>query len=298
MNAKWNIIGSISSPVPVSTITTQPETLINSNFYGYGANGYQRVDTLYPGHGYWIKTKRAGKIILNANSLASNCSLSKPSMESIGSIQIEDAKGRRQILYVTDHAVSQQSLFELPPAPPANTFDVRFKSKESSLFIADGNAERTGIDISSAEYPVTLSWKMDHEIVGLSLHVGQKTVPLHLNGETVSINAQDALTLDFAGSVSMPKQFSLDQNYPNPFNPVTIIKYSLPTDSRVTLKIFNLLGQVVSVLKDEVQNVGYKSVEWNSSNVSSGVYFYRLEATSISDAKQSFGDVKRMMVLK
>jgi len=88
-----------------------------------------------------------------------------------------------------------------------------------------------------------------------------------------------------AAEQTKPTVFSLDQNYPNPFNPETVLKFSLPQDSRVTLKIYNVLGQVVNTLVDEFLQAGNHSVTWDGKNeqgsdVASGVYFYRLKASS------------------
>ena len=90
----------------------------------------------------------------------------------------------------------------------------------------------------------------------------------------------------------------LEQNYPNPFNPLTIIHYQLPIDNHVTLKIYNVLGQVVSTLVDAVQTAGYKSAEWNASNFASGVYFYRLDAISVTDHSKTFTQVRKMLLLR
>jgi len=85
---------------------------------------------------------------------------------------------------------------------------------------------------------------------------------------------------------TIPKQFALDQNYPNPFNPLTIINYQLPADNRVTIKIYNVLGQEVKTLIDEIQDAGYKSVTWNASSIPSGVYFYRLQAGNFTETRK------------
>jgi photosystem II stability/assembly factor-like uncharacterized protein len=84
----------------------------------------------------------------------------------------------------------------------------------------------------------------------------------------------------------LPTAFALAQNYPNPFNPSTTISYELPTNSRVTLKIFNLLGQEVATLVDGQQDAGSHALQWNAANVSSGVYFYRLQADNFSQTRK------------
>lgn len=88
-----------------------------------------------------------------------------------------------------------------------------------------------------------------------------------------------------------PVQFALEQNYPNPFNPSTVIKFSLPVESRVELSVFNALGEKVRVLVSEVRKSGNHEVDFNASGLSSGVYFYKLEAGE-------FISTKKLMILK
>jgi hypothetical protein len=85
---------------------------------------------------------------------------------------------------------------------------------------------------------------------------------------------------------SLPRKFPLDQNYPNPFNPTTTIKYELPEDSHVSLKIYDVLGREVLSLVDRVETAGQHQVVLNASNLSSGVYFYRLKAGDFTDTKR------------
>ena len=89
----------------------------------------------------------------------------------------------------------------------------------------------------------------------------------------------------------VPLTYALYQNYPNPFNPVTTIKYSIPNSERVVLKVYNILGQEVATLVDEEQRAGVYEFKFDASNLSSGVYFYRLQAGK-------FIDVKKMILVK
>jgi hypothetical protein len=103
--------------------------------------------------------------------------------------------------------------------------------------------------------------------------------------------------------LAIPRQFSLEQNYPNPFNPSTRLSYTLPNDAKVSLKIYDIVGQLVMTVVDEVQHAGYQSVQWQSNNslgypVASGIYVYRLEATGVNDPASSFVQVRKMVLLR
>jgi hypothetical protein len=99
-------------------------------------------------------------------------------------------------------------------------------------------------------------------------------------------------------AVELPATYGLDPNFPNPFNPTTTIRYQLPSDSQVRLTIYNVLGMTMATLVDDMQQAGYRSVEWNGNNVPSGVYFYRLEATAAGGPHRTFTSVKKMLMLK
>ena len=92
-------------------------------------------------------------------------------------------------------------------------------------------------------------------------------------------------------------EFTLDQNYPNPFNPSTTLRYGLPTRSHMQLRVYNVLGQIVAELVNSELEAGWNQVVWNA-NATSGLYFYRLEAVSVSDPGKRFVDVKKMILLK
>jgi hypothetical protein len=89
----------------------------------------------------------------------------------------------------------------------------------------------------------------------------------------------------------LPAQFSLEQNYPNPFNPSTVISFTLPNESNVSIKIYDLLGNEVRSLLNENKNSGKYNIMWdgrdkNGNQISSGVYFYKIQAGKYSETKK------------
>ncbi len=102
----------------------------------------------------------------------------------------------------------------------------------------------------------------------------------------------------------LPTEFGLSQNYPNPFNPSTVIRYQLPVDTWVTLKVYNVLGEEVATLVDGVQSAGFRLREWNATDnegrpLSSGIYFYKLNAgTPSTGSGQGFNDTKKLMLMR
>ena len=88
-----------------------------------------------------------------------------------------------------------------------------------------------------------------------------------------------------------PDKYELFQNYPNPFNPTTTIKYSISSNTAVKMRIYDVLGKEVATLVNQVQTAGTYKVDFDASKLSSGVYFYKLEAGQ-------FTEVKKMTLLK
>jgi predicted extracellular nuclease len=98
-------------------------------------------------------------------------------------------------------------------------------------------------------------------------------------------------SVDINRSGILPVQYALAQNYPNPFNPSTVIVYDLPSAGFVALKIYNILGQEVETLVNEIQTPGRYTVRFSGTTLPSGVYFYRLQSGA-------FSQVKKMLLVK
>ncbi len=324
---KWNMIGCLSYPIRHADIVPLDSVAFTSNFWGYAsASGYFTEDTLKQGRGYWIKTHNAGRLVLNTGSVINVPStpiqpneagiLSTASSHGVAitnefrRLQFKDALGRTRPLYYSTAPIHiDLDKYELPPIAPADLMDVRFASNRMVELAEEGKVREIAILISSAEYPASISWNGDDHA---SLIIDGKALSLKEPGTMKILRPESQLKLRLVpddGKGELPTQFAVHQNYPNPFNPLTIIRYALPVNAKVSLKIYNVLGQEVRTLVDEVQDAGYKSVEWSAGGVPSGVYFYRLSAVPVAlqdpvpdegrDVKAgAFVEVKKMMLLK
>jgi hypothetical protein len=92
-------------------------------------------------------------------------------------------------------------------------------------------------------------------------------------------------------SSGLVKDFHLSQNFPNPFNPSTVIGYQLPVSGNVTLKVYDLLGREAATLVDEYKPAGMHEIEFDATELTSGIYFYKLQA-------DNYVDTKKMILLK
>lgn len=278
----WNMIGAISLPLNTASVTSVPPDIISSRFYGYGSS-YTTVTSLQPGFGYWVKVKQAGQLILNSGpSRAGEPDAVSP--QKYGRLTIRDVEGHVQRLLVGRSVPAQAlSLAELPPLPPLGVFDVRFGSNRSLESVADGEAKTFPVAVSAARFPVSVSWE-SADLPASAVFGGAR----NSSGTRWQATIPDGTTrieLSVSGSLSVPHEFSLGQNYPNPFNPATHVEFSVPAEQFVSLMVYNVLGQEVATLVNEVRQPGRYAVEWDASNQPSGVYYYRIAAGSFTATK-------------
>lgn len=308
----WNIIGSISCPIDTAMIYSDPPGSIILPYYKYN-NGYVPVRTLEPGGGYWVKTSAPGKIILNLRSqVGSPPPQPEEQFDTYDRFTITDANGAEQDLYVRNAALAGTAEnLEMPPTPPDAEFDARFAAGDFLRSVhPDSGVVELDIAVEALAYPVTLSWQLnpENEItysldgggLGRAAHSGGESgiarsgsVSIAING-TIHLSGQSQHTVRAA---ELPQQFALHQNYPNPFNPETTIQLDLPQDARVELLVFDLLGRQVATLVDNIKDAGRHSIAFHASGLASGVYFYRLQATTV-DGIQAFHEVKKLLLMR
>jgi hypothetical protein len=307
----WNMIGTLSFDFDSSAIRTVPSGILSSRYYEYDGQ-YHPVQTLHPGRGYWIKASQAGKLILTTLT---------PSPIAIPTGQpAEGLRGALSMLRFTDHVGHHGDLwfseaqagesawegYEAPPPPPEGGFDIRFSN---NFFLAVANTagdKEFPIVMQSVRYPLTIEWKRAENAGSAQWQLRSDSSSTLLNVEgKIRLDGASRLLLKLAGGddAQRPLSYGLQQNYPNPFNPSTIISYQLPVDSRVSIRLYNLLGQVVSTLVEGVQKAGFKTVEWDvrtfsGGQLSSGVYFYRMEAVGTENRSGNYNSTMKLLLIR
>lgn len=111
------------------------------------------------------------------------------------------------------------------------------------------------------------------------------------------VNYSKEINIEYSGA---PKSFSLEQNYPNPFNPATVIRYSIPTESKVKVVVYNVAGEVVKELVNQIQSAGYHETTFSTNSglsLSSGIYFYSIEASPLN-GNNAYRQTKKMILMK
>jgi parallel beta-helix repeat protein len=112
------------------------------------------------------------------------------------------------------------------------------------------------------------------------IDAGDPTSPLDPDGTVADIGAfyfDQSTGISESAKIASPSAFHLFQNYPNPFNAATVLRYSIPQASRISLVVYNVMGRKVATLVDGHQDAGYHSVSWNAADLASGVYLYQLQ---------------------
>jgi hypothetical protein len=168
----------------------------------------------------------------------------------------------------------------------------------------------TATELNNSGFQVERSSGSEYQVVGFVAGSGTTTevrnylyVDQNVNAGTYTYRLKQVDfdgTFEYSNAIEVEvlgvKEFALGQNYPNPFNPSTTINFSLAVDSKVSLKIFDVLGQEVATLINGQLAAGSQEVSFNASSINSGVYFYRIDASGIDG--QKFSSVKKMILTK
>jgi hypothetical protein len=277
------VFGNYVNPVKTAILYMEPSTYIPNVFetsydwigtdvYPSSKNniptGYPGVNSFYSGGNYWYSisdTNRINRAVRNIDSICINnkifiIGLSALGLPSSYPERYPSAKEAYQYYRIAKAYSKVVGLY---------WWDYRDHLTPSREWYGVGHQFTSSSDTSIA----ASNLKAEHIVIGNLLS---------------SLFKQSS---EYEDENSIPVQFELSQNYPNPFNPTTTIKYSIPENSYVSLNIYNILGQEVSELVNNYQASGSYSVNFNSSGLSSGIYFYKLTAGSNTQ-------VNKMLLLK
>ncbi|MCB2230573.1 T9SS type A sorting domain-containing protein [bacterium] len=314
----WHLVGA---PTCTATPSTTPGGALQSMFGFDGA--YQVASQTTAGNAYWAEISPDADLNITCGGSSAP---STPATMLTGPGSRMTLRAQRS----ADHGMVEQAIVELgadnqsstlvaPPSAPeyavrlnlykedlARPFfrDVRNDDLDNIWIIA---VNPHGNDPSRSETTAILSW--DNAELGDDVYELREGIGV--DGPVVIADMSDATSIEVTGSnqdqfftivrsaaslTALPEAYELSQNYPNPFNPSTQISFTVPTSQSVRIDVFNVLGQKVITLIDGQVAAGEHTVTWNAvdqsgSQVSSGVYFYRLQTAD-------FSDTRKMMLLR
>jgi hypothetical protein len=200
------------------------------------------------------------------------------------------------------------------PTINSRVYEVPFASSGNQIELTVANASTStvsAVEVKPVNVPAWIQISPQKQIMEQIEKNGEvqsqfifsldKTAPVGKD-QTIIFNIKsgngESWTKQITIKINAPEKYELFQNYPNPFNPSTNMSFVISQLSFVSLKVYNVLGQEVATLVDGEKSAGYHEVEWNGSDVSSGVYFYKLEAAGMSDNSKSFVQIKKMLLAK
>jgi hypothetical protein len=257
-----------------SSVGTTPSLAINNSI-----NGTPTLKTT------------SGSVAINAGSSGTNNSISVPTTDQrgagrngatdIGAYEYWNDSGSLPVELNSFTAQNTGGKIELnwQTATEVNNFgfDVERSSSIQEVWEKIGFVQGHGNSNSPKEYSYT-----DNPTGGSVFKYRLKQI---------DIDGKYEYSLEVEVSLNVPTTFSVKQNFPNPFNPTTKIEFSIPSDNNVEIKVFNVLGMGVATLLNEHRQAGTNIVEFNASNLSSGIYFYKI-------VSGKYSEIKKMILLK
>lgn len=310
----WHMIGSISYPLAVGNIVQEPPNSIVS-IYRFAGRYSLVTDFLSQGEGYWIKVANNAALTFSSGNM-----LKAPVITYVNEHN-KDAEFTLPVTFQTgnhskvlkiyfkekaDEAelAALNSVFELPPLPPAGILDVRFGQENTNgleaLYIAEDAATERDI-LLTIPYNEQLVVRWDKSLLEPGRFVLKDglggvlfyDIDMSATGELIVTSpGPKVLKFSYLGKDGgIITDYELSPNYPNPFNPSTKIEYMVKSPGSVKLSVYNVLGQKIKVLVDEYKQSGRYSVEWDGTDqsgksVAGGLYIYRLQVNDYTATKK------------
>ena len=269
----WNMISGVSEAADVYAISDPYGLIVPNTIYSFG-EGYELADVIEPGLGYWMRSYGEGNITISSTAVSAKSKFVSrlPDANSI-------SFNGKTLHFGIDIPEEEILSYSLPPRPPAGAFDVRY---EGDWSVAKDGGE---IEIMNSSNKLKINYEVYQDAWVLVNKLTKEEYPLSNAGTIDIVGEVSGFTLK-KERASLPVQYALSQNYPNPFNPVTTISYSVPADGLVSLKVFDLLGEEVAAIVEGDHQSGNYTVQFDGSQLSSGVYFYKLTSRDYTLTKK------------
>lgn len=302
--------GSIISTLEIST-TNPVDVLYYASFSNGSAPKIYRLKNA-------STTTSPSDLIVRTFSSSTSDSI-PPSGAYIHDIAVSEDNGNELIAVVSNY--STESIYystnggvtwtgiggNLEPAngngPSVRTAAItKTSSGEKTYFVgtSTGLYATNTIDGANTEWKFQGASTIGNTVVEyLDYRPSDKTLAIGTHGRGIFLgNVSMSVSNENTELADTPKEFSLDQNYPNPFNPSTNITYSLPSNSTVSISVYDINGRkVVDLINGATRTAGSHSLSFDAANLASGVYLYRIDAKSVSQ-NRSFSQIKRMTLIK
>jgi hypothetical protein len=293
VEAGWNLVGPHVDSVDASAIESDPAGIVSSKYYGLD-QGYTAAETLVPGEGYWVRADESGTLTLAAGtgSKADRALAENETPDPAGAkLTVTDARGRTATLQLVQSlSEKQRQRSALPPVPPGETFDVRFaEGRSAAAFDADKAEDGESlsyrrVEVRGAADPVTLRLEEGGEGQSVLLRRGSQSARLRSEGTEEQVRTEDG-PLEVALRAA-PEDFALKKNYPNPATRRATIEYAVPERAEVTIQVYDVLGRRVATLVNGLKPAGRHNLQLDASRLSSGTYFYRMQADDYTETRR------------
>lgn len=289
LRAGWNLVSGIADTIAVSTIEDPNGILSNSDTYQYKSGSYQAVTDLIPGKGYWIHADKSGDITMSINSSAAKYQTERPKADY--DRLVFGSGSRSQQFLISSEKVSSnvRNKYRMPPLAPSPIIDVR---TIDGFRLADSGEEELQLNVADFPLKVTLTGDASgsYQLLGINSR-DTTSYKLYPNRTVNILKSSNRWMLKTLSANEQITEHKLLPNYPNPFNPTTTIRYQLASQEKVQIEVFNVLGRRVATLVNGQKASGMHEVRFNASDLSSGLYFVKIQAGA-------FHDIQKLTLIK
>ncbi len=278
----WNAIGALSFPINITEIefTKYENSNVPSNAYvlKYGVwsyktdRGYEEVSQLLPGLGYWIKVNSVGYYKLVAKNIPGKMSVNDSKFDILNAstkLTIRDNAQHESDLFVVNNPAVENRTFELPPAPPAELYDVRFAG---NLYVGKNDVET--IRLQGVSYPLAIEVSNTNDVYTFSDAITGEIFGSTNNNKSVVISKSSTNLIKVEKTSAVAN--SGVSVYPNPVVSNATVEFAVKETGNVTVKLYNEVGTEIMTIVDAQYNAGVYTTSIDASALSNGSYILKV----------------------